>query len=152
MLQHLSTRVPVFTTSLSFVGEAFGLIVVIVSTLGACGLKIGFAWVVREGGGHKGIGQLAVGAPLTHVEEEMFASTWLFPETWRLFSTNNVCSCLALLLHLSPSFHALGCVACGLGLFAPFPTCLLLWFASILFHVPSFSTFFKVYPSESMTP
>jgi hypothetical protein len=30
------------TISLPFAGEAFGLIVVTTSTLGACGLKIGF--------------------------------------------------------------------------------------------------------------
>jgi hypothetical protein len=28
-----------------------------------------------------------------------------------------------LLLNLSLALHALGCVACGLGLFAPFPIC-----------------------------
>ncbi len=41
-LQHLSTRVHVLTTSLPLAGEAFGPIVIIVSTLSSSGLKIGF--------------------------------------------------------------------------------------------------------------
>jgi hypothetical protein len=42
-LQHFSTWVFVLITSLPLASEAFGLIVVIVSTLGVCGRKIGFA-------------------------------------------------------------------------------------------------------------
>jgi hypothetical protein len=41
-LQHLSTQVHVLTTSLPLVGEAFGPIVIIISTLNNSGLKIGF--------------------------------------------------------------------------------------------------------------
>jgi hypothetical protein len=75
LLQHLSTRVPIFITSLPLASEAFGLITIIASTLGAHGFKISFAWVVREGGARKNIGQLAVGAPLAPMEEEeVFAS------------------------------------------------------------------------------
>jgi hypothetical protein len=66
--------VPILTTSLPLVGEVFGLIIVIASTLGAYGLKMGFAWIVREGGSRKGIGWLVVGAPLTFAKKEkMFA-------------------------------------------------------------------------------
>ncbi len=50
LLQHLSTWVPVLTTSFLFAGEAFGSIVVIASTLSPCGFKIGFAGVFRKEG------------------------------------------------------------------------------------------------------
>jgi hypothetical protein len=69
---------------------------------------------------------LAASDPLAPTEkEEMFASAEFFFNTQGLSSTNNACYHSTLFLNLSQALHAHGCVACGLGFFAPFPIFLL---------------------------
>jgi len=97
---------------------------------------------------------LAIGAPLTSIEKEvMFIFVSFLLNTQGLSFANNFCSHLVLLHNLFPALHALGCVACGLSLFAPFPTCLLLRLASSIMSLAHrFSISSKVCLSESMAP
>jgi len=53
---------PFLIISLPHVGEALDLLVTITSTLSVYNFKIGFALVVREGGGPKGRGWLGISA------------------------------------------------------------------------------------------